>query len=286
MQQQRAQLLLRRASAGIPPPKCQLTAVGSGLRPPPVLWRQHRSSRGASSSSAASLSAAASGPGGSLEQLAELATADVIESQGLIGGIDPHIAPLWRPISLCGPAFTVRSVGGDNLAVHRALAEAPTGSVLVVESHGTAEEIHARALIGDIIGYAALRRGLAGLVTNAPVRDGRRLQSLSFPVYCCGRQIKGPTKSDAGELGGTVTVGGTHDGSNLDSTRMNYSYTSNAEKVTRGGFVRARAHPFAGVAIAPGDFICGDDDGLVAVPQATIAVSDRTDQPSQIFTTV
>jgi 4-hydroxy-4-methyl-2-oxoglutarate aldolase len=185
-----------------------------------VLWR-HRSSRGASSSSAssaASLSAAASGPaGGSLtEQLAELATADVIESQNLSGGIDPQIAPLWRPISLCGPAFTVRSLGGDNLAVHRALAEAPAGSVLVVESHGTAEEIHARALIGDIIGYAALRRGLAGLVTNAPVRDGRRLQSLSFPVYCCGRQIKGPTKSDAGELGGTVTLGGAHDGSNLD----------------------------------------------------------------------
>ena len=72
----------------------------------------------------------------------------------------------------------------------------------------------------------------------------------------------------------------------LISTRITYSFTSSTEKVTRGGFVRARARPFAGVAIAPGDFICGDDDGLVAVPQATIAVSDRTDQPSQIFTTV
>ena len=117
-------------------------------------------------------------------QLAGLAAADVIQSQGLAGGIDPAaIAPLWRPIDLCGPAFTVRSLGGDNLAVHRALIEAPEGCVLAVESVGTAEEIASRALIGDIIAYAALKRGLAGLITNAPVRDGRRMQELGFPVY-------------------------------------------------------------------------------------------------------
>jgi len=44
--------------------------------------------------------------------------------------------------------------------------QAPAGSVLVVEVEGDAKR---RALAGDIIGYAALRRGLRGLVTNGVV---------------------------------------------------------------------------------------------------------------------
>jgi 4-hydroxy-4-methyl-2-oxoglutarate aldolase len=166
------------------------------------------------------------------EQLAELATADIVESQSLRGAIDPRIEPLWRPISLCGPVFTVRSVAGDNLAVHRALEAAPAGSILCVESCGTMDEVRSRALIGDIIGYAALKRGIGGLVTNAPIRDGRRLQTLGFPVFAMGRQIRGPTKSDPGELGQPIMLGG--------------------------------------VEIITGrDLICGDDDGLVVVPAAT-----------------
>eukprot|EP01043_Picozoa_sp_COSAG02_P013206 COSAG02_NODE_524_length_20723_cov_79.399438_17_plen_291_part_00 len=169
------------------------------------------------------------------EQLTELATADIVESQSLRGAInDPRIEPLWRPISLCGPVFTVRSVAGDNLAVHRALEAAPAGSVLCVESCGTIEEVQSRALIGDIISYAALKCELAGLVTNAPIRDGRRIQTLGFPVFASGRQIRGPTKSDPGELGQPITLGG--------------------------------------VDIVTGrDIICGDDDGLVVVPAATAA---------------
>ena len=44
-----------------------------------------------------------------MQQLAELATADIVESQKLRGAIDPRIEPLWRPISLCGPVFTAVS---------------------------------------------------------------------------------------------------------------------------------------------------------------------------------
>jgi 4-hydroxy-4-methyl-2-oxoglutarate aldolase len=103
-----------------------------------------------------------------------------------------------------------------------------------VESCGTIEEVQSRALIGDIISYAALKRGIVGLVTNAPIRDGRRLQTLGFPVFASGRQIRGPTKSDPGELGQPITLGG--------------------------------------VDIVTGrDIICGDDDGLVVVPAATAA---------------
>jgi hypothetical protein len=89
-------------------PRCyQLTEAC--LHPVPPALCHHRS-RGASSAAASgpspvppSDSESPSAPGATLtvmQQLAELATADVIESQGLIGGINSQIAPLWRPISL------------------------------------------------------------------------------------------------------------------------------------------------------------------------------------------
>ena len=98
--------------------------------------------------------------------LATLSAADILEAQDKRGAIDPVVCPLWQPIAISGPAFTVRAPSGDNLAVHRALAVAPAGCVLVVEVEGDASR---RALAGDIIGYAAKRRGLHGLVTNGVV---------------------------------------------------------------------------------------------------------------------
>ena len=140
-----------------------------------------------------------------VSQLARISAADVFESQSQSGAVDPAIAPLWRPISLCGPAFTVRCVGGDNLAVHHALVEAHPGQVLVVEVTGDAKQT---ALMGDIIAYAARVRGLAGLVTNGVVRDWAKLQELNFPVFCTGLNIAGPVKADEGERSIDVVVGG------------------------------------------------------------------------------
>ena len=140
-----------------------------------------------------------------VSQLARMSAADVLEVQSQLGAVDPAIAPLWRPISLCGPAFTVRCIGGDNLAVHHALVEAKRGQVLVVEVTGGAKQT---ALMGDIIAYAARARGLAGLVTNGVVRDWAKLRELNFPVFCTGLNIVGPAKADQGERNVDVVVGG------------------------------------------------------------------------------
>lgn len=56
-------------------------------------------------------------------ELATFSAADVLEAQDKRGAIDPAVRPLWRPIAVSGPAFTVRAPSGDNLALHRALAE-------------------------------------------------------------------------------------------------------------------------------------------------------------------
>ena len=133
-----------------------------------------------------------------------MSAADIFDAQGKSGAIDPAIAALWRPISLCGPAFTVKCVGGDNLAVHRALLEANPGQVLVVEVTGDAKQT---ALVGDIMAYAAQLRGLAGLVTNGVVRDWAKLKELDFPVFCTGINIKRPQKVNDGERSIDVVIG-------------------------------------------------------------------------------
>ncbi|HKV71778.1 MAG TPA: RraA family protein, partial [Gemmatimonadales bacterium] len=60
----------------------------------------------------------------------------------------------------------MQGVGGDNLALHRAVNIAPPGSVLVVDVQGAAY-----GHWGDILAVAAARRGIRGLVIDGGVRD-------------------------------------------------------------------------------------------------------------------
>jgi 4-hydroxy-4-methyl-2-oxoglutarate aldolase len=84
-------------------------------------------------------------------------------------------------------------------------------------------------------------KGLAGCVTNGAVRDIDAIVDSGFPVFACGISLRGSTKGQAGEIGVAVTIGD--------------------------------------VIIHPGDFICGDSDGVVVIPaaeaEAVIAVAAR-----------
>ena len=90
--------------------------------------------------------------------------------------------------------------------MHHALEEAPKGSILVIEVEG--KNPKKRALLGDVIGYVAKKKGLGGVVTNGVVRDFNKLFELGFPVYCGGVNMNGPGKREEGERGGSVVVGG------------------------------------------------------------------------------
>lgn len=104
---------------------------------------------------------------------------------------------------VCGPAFTVRCVPGDNLPIHLSLAKAAPGDVLVVDGGG-----FIGGYWGKILTVAAQRRGLAGLVIDGGVRDVRDLRELGFPVFARGVGVRGTIKRDAGATGAPVTVGG------------------------------------------------------------------------------
>jgi 4-hydroxy-4-methyl-2-oxoglutarate aldolase len=156
-----------------------------------------------------------------------LPAATLHEAGGKIGVLPTSIKPVAPGFRICGPAFTVHSPGGDNLWLHRAIALAQPGDVLVVYVNG----VYDHGYWGEIMTTAAKTRALAGLVIDGCVRDADLLEQIGFPVFARGLSIRG-TGKDYGAMGwlnAPVRVGD--------------------------------------VTVSPGDLIVGDRDGMVAVPR-------------------
>jgi 4-hydroxy-4-methyl-2-oxoglutarate aldolase len=134
--------------------------------------------------------------------LARLGTATLAEV--LDGGVvEPAPQPLWAPVAVAGPAFTIDAPSGDNLPFHLAVAEAPPGAVLTaVTGKGTS------AVWGGILSEAAQARHIAGLVTDGLVRDTGHVRRRGFPVFCAGTTPRGSAKTRAGALQTPVALGG------------------------------------------------------------------------------
>ncbi|MGH2406470.1 MAG: RraA family protein [Candidatus Limnocylindrales bacterium] len=138
-----------------------------------------------------------------LERLRTFGSATVYEVAGGVTPLDPAIRALASTYRVAGPAFTVHCARGDNLALHRAVAEAAPGSVLVVDAGGDAA-----GYWGEILSVAALARGIAGLVIDGGVRDTVPIVQRGFPVWSRHVAIGRCLKVDPGELGGAVVAGG------------------------------------------------------------------------------
>jgi 4-hydroxy-4-methyl-2-oxoglutarate aldolase len=121
------------------------------------------------------------------------------------GGLacDPAIRAGWPGARVAGPAFTVQGIGGDNLALHRAVATAPAGSVLVADLQGAMN-----GHWGEILAVAAQQRGVLGLVVDGGVRDVAEQAVLGFPVFTRHVTVVGTGKEHPGRFGVPVRVGG------------------------------------------------------------------------------
>ncbi|WP_460464335.1 4-carboxy-4-hydroxy-2-oxoadipate aldolase/oxaloacetate decarboxylase [Arthrobacter pigmenti] len=139
-----------------------------------------------------------------LEALQALGSATVHEAQGKTGALSSAIKPLDAASKICGPAVTVRTRPGDNLALHLAVLECRPGDVLVVDAFGYVEA----GAWGDILTHAAQYRGIAGLVINGAVRDVDPIKNLGFPVFAKATSIKGTAKADPGTIGQTISIDG------------------------------------------------------------------------------
>lgn len=96
----------------------------------------------------------------------------------------------------------------------------------VIVVNGQGDE--SRALIGELMAERAKAAGIAGFVIDGAVRDAEDIGKIEVPVFARAITPAGPYKYGPGHLGRTVAVGG--------------------------------------VAVAPGDIVVGDADGVVIVP--------------------
>ncbi len=116
----------------------------------------------------------------------------------------PRIAPAWPGARVAAPVFPVRCTSGDNLAIHVAAAEAPAGSVLVVD----VGELSDFGYWGEILTTGAQARGIAGLVIDGGVRDILAIETLGFPVFAATIALRGASKNQPGAVNIPIRCGG------------------------------------------------------------------------------
>lgn len=137
------------------------------------------------------------------QRLAALGTATVGEAASSARIVDLPLRPLAPGMLTAGTALTVRCRPGDNLALHRAVAAAVPGDILVVDYGGSI----ASGPFGELMALACQLRGMAGMVIDGSVRDSASIAALGFPVFCRGLDIRGTSKLDPGQIGETITLG-------------------------------------------------------------------------------
>ena len=127
-----------------------------------------------------------------------------------------------------GPAVTAYCMPGDNLMMHAALFVAQPGDVLIVSNGGVAHG----ALWGGNATRQAVRKGLAALVADGPIRDIAQIRNSDFGVWSTSIAIGRPSKSMPGTLNVPVMC--------------------------------------AGVLVHPGDIIVGDEDAVIVLAPAQV----------------
>jgi 4-hydroxy-4-methyl-2-oxoglutarate aldolase len=90
------------------------------------------------------------------------------------------------------------------------------------------------AYLGELMSLAAQARGLKGIVIDGMVRDKTALEKMSIPIFARGFIPSGPYKNGPGDINSTVQCGG--------------------------------------ISVAPMDYIFGDEDGVVVIPQDQLDV--------------
>ena len=161
-----------------------------------------------------------------IKRLSKLPPAALYEAAGGCGVLPPCFHPVTRANSFAGAAFTVFCSGDSNLAIHAALYSAKPGDVLMIATGAECE----CAFLGELMVEAAGRVGLGGIVIDGRVRDLEALKESKLAVFCRGHAVQGPSKRRLGRdsIQKPIEIGDT--------------------------------------AIRPGDFICGNTDGVVVLP--------------------
>lgn len=165
------------------------------------------------------------------QRIPSAVAADQLQGRG-------HADPAIRPIRelghgkrMVGSVVTAWCEPGDYGSVHHAISVASAGDIIVVAAGGRRDI----AVIGELLGGAARRKGILGVVVDGGVRDVATIRGWSdFHMFSRWITSRGPTTFERGSVNEPIV--------------------------------------FGGVSVSPNDLVIGDDDGLVFVPNALAAV--------------
>ncbi|KAJ6586883.1 RraA-like protein [Mycena vulgaris] len=160
-----------------------------------------------------------------------------VPSGGYLPGLD-----LFTAGKLCAPAYTVQMVLSSDTSAPKLsdhfVDTAPPGSVIVIDAPHQAQN----AVWGGLMSAGAIARSAVGVVISGRCRDLAEHRALNFPVFARAHSTLGQqpfTRPSAVNIPLVISP---------PSTAGDYIFPS--------------------VTIEPGDWIIGDEDGVVCVPRA------------------
>lgn len=113
------------------------------------------------------------------------------------------LRPLNTGVRIAGPAYTVKTLGGDWGKVVKAIDMAKKGDVLAVDAQGV--EI---AVWGELATLSAMNRGIKGVIIDGASRDADDIKRLKFPVWTKYVTPNAGEPHGHGELNVQINCGG------------------------------------------------------------------------------
>ncbi len=162
-----------------------------------------------------------------LKKMDTTCVSDAMDKLGIPCGL-LGIKPIQRGHVICGEAFTVHYIpcGQVKGTVGDFLDDVEPGQVVVIDNGGR----EYCTVWGDIMAYAAKKRGIEGTVIDGVCRDIPAVTEIGYPIFSKGYYMV--TGKDRVEV----------DGVNVPVA-------------------------VSGIQIRPKDIILGDDTGVIAIPR-------------------
>ncbi|MEM6565788.1 MAG: RraA family protein [Pseudomonadota bacterium] len=139
-----------------------------------------------------------------LSNFAAFPTGNLCNADARVRALAPEIKPLIRGKRIAGVARTARITPGQNGAIHRAVANAEPGDMLVVDG-GASNQF---GPFGDLLADGCLAKRMAGAVFDCTIRDSADITALGFQVFCRGFHPQATAKTDRGETDIPVVLSG------------------------------------------------------------------------------